>query len=229
MLNVGCSPSPWSFRFQHVSVSAFQLFQFLLLHSMNVPLQPSVAPVGSRPFRSLILPVVVAAVVAFLWAFPSFWYTNSATEKEFVWLGESTNVAGWKFNEVPVSKLAESLLVSDHTVNGDYKSSDESKIVRVFSAKRYQGNRDQESLLRHTPDGCWVGAGWKMLSLEPQFMDCLVHGLIIRFERRLFEAGGQRELVYFGALMGGKPLTFRLDHYQGAGAQTSRENPGWPD
>ncbi|PYM11057.1 MAG: hypothetical protein DME18_15030 [Verrucomicrobia bacterium] len=40
-----------------------------------------------------------------------------------------------------------------------------------------------------------------------------VHGIHLRFERRIFTAGGQRELLYFGALVGGQPLPYRLDQF----------------
>jgi hypothetical protein len=40
----------------------------------------------------------------------------------------------------------------------------------------------------------------------------VVHGVKMTFERRVFVGGGQKELVYFGGLVGGQPLPYRLDH-----------------
>ncbi|MFO1496822.1 MAG: hypothetical protein U1G07_00240 [Verrucomicrobiota bacterium] len=51
-----------------------------------------------------------------------------------------------------------------------------------------------------------------MEPLQPEFRALHLHGLPITFERRLFTAGAQRELVYFAGLVGGQPLPYRLDH-----------------
>ncbi|MBI5387443.1 MAG: exosortase-associated EpsI family protein [Verrucomicrobia bacterium] len=167
-----------------------------------------------------------ALAVGSLWAFPSFWYSKAAAQGEFVWLGEGKSMESFQFHEIPVSKSAESILVADRTVSGEFVSGPGSKTVRVFLAKRYVGDRNQESLLRHTPDACWAGAGWKMEAAEPPIMDCVVHGMTLRCERRLFEARGQREIVYFGALVGGRPVGFRLDHYLNAGRKLAQDRSG---
>src|SRR5439155_12715621 len=107
---------------------------------------------------------------------------------------------GWQFNDLPVSKDVEAQLLADRTVNGEFTSRNSSQVIRVFSSKRYSIQAVAVSLLTHTPDICWAGAGWKKEFVEPQFVDCSIRGLRIRFERRLFIAAAQRELVYFGAM-----------------------------
>jgi hypothetical protein len=48
----------------------------------------------------------------------------------------------------------------------------------------------------------------------------------VSFERRIFAAPGQRELVYFGGLVGGQPLPYRLDHNLSVGLKQSfRDSP----
>ena len=64
----------------------------------------------------------------------------------------------------------------------------------------------------HTPDRCWVEAGWQIESSEPQTTEVRLNEEPIRFERRVFVSGPNRELVYFGGLVRGKPLPYRLDH-----------------
>ena len=44
---------------------------------------------------SLLMGLLAAGVLA-CWAFPRFWYTKTGGEA-FVWLTESTNLAGWRY------------------------------------------------------------------------------------------------------------------------------------
>lgn len=155
--------------------------------------------------------IAASAVLAALWLFPKIWYTKTDEDEKAFWFAEATNVANWKYEEVPVSKSAERVLVADRMVNGEFISAN-GKAVRVFSAKRYQENQNEIGLFVHTPDRCWVQAGWKIEPMEEDFITLEVHGLKLPFERRIFEGNGHQELVYFAGLTGGRPLPYRLDH-----------------
>ena len=50
--------------------------------------------------------------------------------------------------------------------------------------------------------------------------------MTLRLERRIFVTGTQRELVYFGALVGGQPLPYRLDQYLDVGRKRTEKSPG---
>lgn len=188
---------------------------------MTDPFQSSTACTGSHPLRSLVLPVVVAALVAFLWAFPSLWNQNRPIGSDFVWFGENPSVDQWTYHEIPVAQSAEAVLAADRIANGSFEKSDGSR-VSVYSAKRY-GKKDNEiGLFSHTPDRCWTIAGWQ---LEPVAQDCenlTIHGLPIMFERRIFNFNEHRELVYFTALVGGKPLPYRIDQYFAAARKKTK-------
>lgn len=169
-----------------------------------------VAKPGSR--GALIGALCLSLVLAALWAFPHFWYTRSDTRERPVWLTERTNVIGWSFKESPVADSAERLLVADRTFNGEFTAGDGHMVVRAFSAKRYSAKPNDIGLFVHTPDRCWTQGGWKLRPVSPDFVELDVHGVKMGFERRVFLSEGRPELVYFGGLVGGQPLPYRLDH-----------------
>ena len=57
-------------------------------------------------------------------------------------------------------------------------------------------------------------------------MECQIHGLAMRFERRLFVHDQVKELVYFGAIVGGKALPYRLDQYLAANVKKTEQTRG---
>jgi len=150
--------------------------------------------------------------VLLVWWFPTFWYTHTDSAQGHFWLVEQTNVVGWHYRAVPVSKTAEAFLVADRLVNGDF-TADDGAVIRVFSAKRYAREENEIGLFSHTPDRCWTAVGWKLQPTAPEVVEVKVHGLNLNFERRVFSAGEKRELVYFGALVGGQTLPYRLDQF----------------
>ncbi len=162
------------------------------------------------------LPILITAalgiLVAALWAFPGVWYTRSDQSLNPVWLSERTNLTGWTFKAIPVADSAEKLLVADRTVSGEFDQPETQRSVQVFSAKRYTAKPYDIGLFVHTPDRCWTQAGWEFEPVVPDSVEVAVHGVKMIFERRIFVAGGHRELVYFGGLVGGQPLPYRLDH-----------------
>ncbi len=155
---------------------------------------------------------ILLGAVAALWLFPRVWYSARDPREQLLWFGEQANVAGWEFHAVPIDATAERLLVADHTFNGEFTSTATRAVVRAFSAKRYTFKSHDTGLFLHTPDRCWTLGGWKFEPATPDHVTLEVHGVRMVFERRIFHAGGLRELVYFGGLVGGQPLPFRLDH-----------------
>jgi len=164
----------------------------------------------SKP--AVVALILFSGVIGTLWAFPSFWYANRRTNADYAWFAEQTQIAGWEHRKVPIGKSAEAILVADRIVNGEFSQPD-GRNVLVYSAKRYLEKENEIGLFSHTPDRCWTATGWKIDPAEPSFIKVPVDGIEILFERRIFVAGMQRQLVYFGALVGGKPLPYRIDQY----------------
>ncbi len=166
--------------------------------------------------KGLAVPILATALVAGLWVFPKVWYTKSDTGLGHFWLSEQEQVEGWDFKSIPVSKAAEAVLVADSLFNGEFTSPAREEI-RVFSAKRFQDSQNEIGLFVHTPDRCWTETGWKMEPTEPDSRSLTVNGLPMVLERRIFTMQQHRELVYFGGLVGGQPLPYRLDHNMSVG------------
>jgi len=181
---------------------------------------------ASKRKTTRLIPVLLAVVVAGLWVFPSFWYTERGGGKVF-WFAERTDLPGWKFTPVPVDESAEKALVADRMVNGEFVGPDHTQ-VRTFSAKRYEEKSNEIGLFVHTPDRCWVETGWRIEPSSPDQREMELHGVSLQVERRIFVANGNRELVYFFGLVGGRPLPYRLDHNLSVGLRSSLK-PGAGD
>jgi hypothetical protein len=163
------------------------------------------------PKRIWIVPLVLATIVAGLWAFPGYWYTHRTSDRVH-WFHEKEDLPGWNYEAIPISKAAEAALVGDRLVNGEFHSQG-GQAVRVFSAKRYEEKANEIGLFMHTPDRCWTQIGWRVESALPEIIEVEVHGARIPVERRVFVNRNHRELVYFAGLVGGEPLPYRLDHH----------------
>jgi hypothetical protein len=172
--------------------------------------------------RGFLMLLGLCALVIGLWAFPSVWYRYSDQKQVSCWLSEQTNVNGWSYRETPVDASIESILVADHLTCGEFAN--DKWAIRVFSAKRYEEKPKEMGLFMHTPDRCWSQAGWKIEPVAPDFVEVVVHGVKLLFERRIFVCSSSRELVYFGGLVGGQQLPYRLDHNLGAAYKKAMRN-----
>lgn len=180
------------------------------------------------PARAVMRPGAVAGVAALglvvigLWAFPTFWYNRTDPTVRRLWFHERTEVPGWEFREIPVSEGAERILVADKLFSGEFRRASDRAVINVFSAKRYSEKRDEIGLFMHTPDRCWTDGGWNLEPVVPDVVEFEVNGVPMRFERRVFVAGGgRRELTYFGGLVGGQPVPYRLDHNLSVGMRAA--------
>jgi hypothetical protein len=169
------------------------------------------SPAASWPIAPLISSSVLCSVIIALWGLPAFWYTKSSTVEAQKWLRENDQVEGWEFNPIPVSEAAEAELAADRVFNGEFRRSD-GTTIRAFAAHDFT-DRGTAAMFAHTPDRCWTASGWTLVPVVPETIRVKVHGLNLDLERRLFVMGSHRELVYFGALVGGRSLPKRLDQY----------------
>jgi hypothetical protein len=172
--------------------------------------------------QTLWVSTALSLALAACWAFPWFWYGSSSFKPGSIWLGERKSVDGWQFTGVPVSRAVERLLVADRIVCGEFTRQSR-EAVRVFSAKRYTDSQNDAGLFVHTPDRCWTEAGWQIEVPEPDCVEVPMFGRRLLFERRVFVVSGQRELVYFGGMVGGEPLPYRLDHNLSVGMRYARQ------
>lgn len=174
-------------------------------------------PIGAAPrSRGVLLSLVVLALLVMgLWQFPALWYRDPHPGDDYRWFAEQTRLPGWTYREVPVSTAAESVIQADAMASGVFRGSS-GRDVQVYSAKRYLKKENEIGLFSHTPDRCWTAVGWRMEPASPDVVEMTVHGVRLLLERRVFTHGTDRVLVYFGAVVGGKPLPYRLDQYHSA-------------
>jgi len=156
--------------------------------------------------------LLFAAVLGVCWGFPQVWYSHSDSGQSRRWFREKTAVTGWIYTNSPIAKSAEAVLVADELVNGEF-ANDTGEVVRVFSAKRIKEKQNEIGLFVHTPDRCWTESGWKLEPSAPDSVELSIHSARMIIERRIFvHPMGGRELVYFGGMVNGQSLPYRLDH-----------------
>jgi hypothetical protein len=165
----------------------------------------------------------LSLAVLSVWLFPLFWYSKTDTLQGRFWLVEQDQMPGWHYKELPVSQVAEVVLAADKIVSGEF-AKDGQEIVRVFSAKRYSEGESEFDMFSHTPDRCWTSVGWKLEPARPEFVELTLQGIWLKLERRIFVTGTHRELVYFGALVGGQPLPYRLDPHLSIGIKRGEKS-----
>lgn len=165
--------------------------------------------VGSKPQWFWV--ILVSLVLIGLWGFPPVWYTRSATSGGQFWFSPRQEVEGYQYVDQPIGEAQERQLVADETFNGMF-SDDNQQTVLAFMAKRYSESMNEIGLFVHTPDRCWTEGGWKIQSVQPDYLVMELQGETLGFERRLFVSGNRHELVYFMGLVGGQTLPYRLDH-----------------
>jgi hypothetical protein len=191
-----------------------------------MPVTSDRAPPSTRLRPTAILGTVVVLTLAVLgvWSFPRFWYSKTDPLQGCFWLVEQEQILDWRYKNLPVSQAAEAVLAADKIVNGEFERGDQG-VVRVFSAKRYSEQESQFGMFSHTPDRCWTSVGWKLEPAPPEFIELTLQGIPMKLERRIFNNGTHRELVYFGALVGGQPLPYRLDQHLNIGIKRGEKAP----
>ncbi len=125
-----------------------------------------------------------------------------------------TNLPGWQFEPAPVPDTAKKILATQNLFNGVYRGPAGERVT-VFVGRWDANNANELSVVGHTPDVCWVGGGWKPISLgQPQQVSFTVSGQEIPFEVRAFRppAGGSYELTVWCTVVNGR-LYQELDRF----------------
>lgn len=199
-----------------------------MTETVQQPVAASGGKTADRPVTrpGLWLISAATALVLLLWCFPSVWYTRADSTAGYAWLVPARKLTGWEFKETPVGKSAERQLVADELINGTLSPSGGGSPVQVFLANRYSEKPNDVGLFVHTPDRCWTEAGWRIEPIVPDHLELKVQGISMVFERRLFSISGHKELLYFGGLVGGQPVPYRLDYNLSVGARVALEKLG---
>jgi hypothetical protein len=152
----------------------------------------------------LLLIAFFAVAVAGPWA---WFHVGTRAPEEMLRFDTRTNIAGYRFRESPVGAKEMEILANTNLFNGNYEGP--GGRISAFAAEWEARNREQMGVLGHTPDICWVGAGFTLASLgEPAFLEAEFAGRKIPFECRVFRApdGRTLEMVAWCSLVSGQVL-----------------------
>ena len=110
------------------------------------------------------------------------------------------------FTNLPLDQAIEKTLRADLCFNGSYALQD-NKTLKVFSSVEYKSNYigTHSEIFEHTPDVCWIGAGWISEVAEVSVLTNKIGVTTAQVQRRIYLLGPQKELCYFLSLVDGKP------------------------
>lgn len=134
----------------------------------------------------------------------AWFHLGSHAEMKRLRLEPQAQVAGYQFAEKQLSPSEQQILASTNAFNGVYqgKTGDYSVFLVTWEAGK------NLSVVQHTPDICWVQAGWKSINLgQPKNVKIELGDVSLVFECRSFMSpdGRAKELVVWCTLIGGLP------------------------
>jgi hypothetical protein len=158
-----------------------------------------------RPLSIWSMTALFGAAIVAAWAW--FYVGVTPPEKSYV-LKTRDEIPGYRFTAVPIGEQAIEILATTNLVNGQFEGSDRQRFT-VFAADWAAKGSKQMGVLGHTPEICWVGAGFQLTSLgEPPFMEVSFGPEKLALECRVFRTPDQRsiEMVVWCSLVSGQPL-----------------------
>ncbi len=170
---------------------------------MSSPLPAPRSPLPAPVRWVILLALLFLSATGGAWA----WYHVAPKQFPVSYHFDATNVvSGWRFRAEPVAEQAMEILATTNLFNGTFFN-EEGERVTVFMGTWDAGNPKQLSVVGHTPDVCWVGAGWKPVRAEhPDKLPLHFGPDTIPFEARTFLTpdGRQRELTVWCTLVSGQ-------------------------
>jgi len=136
------------------------------------------------------------------------WFRLAPPASERLRFELAAEIPGWRFVPEPVSETVQEILATTNLVNGMFVAESGERVTGFAAEWRAEDSRSM-SVVQHTPDICWVGAGWVPVALgQPDHVDLPFEGRMMRFECRVFGTpnGERREVVVWCTLLGGEVL-----------------------
>ena len=151
----------------------------------------------------ILLGLLFAGATGGAWS----WYHVAPKQVAISYRFAVTNaVPGWTFRPEPVAEQAVEILATTNLFNGTFYT-ERGERVTVFMGTWDADNPKQLSVVGHTPDVCWVGAGWKPVGAgHPDKLPLRFGTNTIPFEARTFLTpdGRSRELTVWCTLVSGQ-------------------------
>lgn len=145
------------------------------------------------------------------------------------WLPEP--LAGWTYEDVSIASTPEVAEAVDELLNFSdgvyrvYRSESTGKEIKVYVAYWVPGKMDPRLVGVHSPDVCWVGAGWKQVGDKRRrtLASSSPTAVLSNGHDRTFEIHGQREDVVFWHLVGGQPSRYLEPRIMGGSWWSAQE------
>ena len=193
---------------------------------MSSPLPaPDSAPLasGSSVRWVVLLTVLFFGATGGAWA----WYHVAPKRFAVSYRFEATNaMSGWTFRPESLADQAVEILATTNLFNGTFYT-ERGERVTVFMGTWDANNPQQLSVVAHTPEICWVGAGWKAVAAgHPEKLPLRYGTNTIPFEARTFLTpdGRSRELTVWCTLVSGQVYEEAPREVQGSKPSSSNRN-----
>lgn len=118
----------------------------------------------------------------------------------------TNHIAGYYYKADPLTEEVGQILATTNLFNGSFIGPAAERVT-AFLGTWDGAESKQMGVVGHTPDVCWVGAGWTPVSVgHPDKMELDFHGEKIPFEVRTFRppVGNQLELTVWCTLISGQ-------------------------
>jgi hypothetical protein len=130
-------------------------------------------------------------------------------------LPESTTLQGWQVARRPVADTPEMQRAISELLNFDegglWEFQRGNFRVSVYLAYWSPGKMSQRSISGHTPDVCWVEAGWRNESASIRTIEVQANDLLIPLEQRIFRQDpAVEEHVVFAHFVGGQAVKYAV-------------------
>jgi exosortase len=115
------------------------------------------------------------------------------------------SIEGYRFEPEEVPQAAVEILGTTNLINGRFVGEHEE--IRIFAAT--WGKEADMSVVQHTPDICWVAAGWRPVKLgQPESVRIVSREKQVHFECRVFRSPDRnsKQVAIWCTLLGGSVL-----------------------
>ena len=139
----------------------------------------------------------------------AWFHINPRMPARYLRLEIQTNLVEFSFVAEPVSEDAMAILSTTNLFNGSFLRDHHDRFT-VFAGEWMGKDAREMSVVQHTPDICWIGAGAKPVDLgQPQTTEIDFDGVKVVFECRVFKLAPNEpaELTIWCALASGQVMT----------------------
>lgn len=151
----------------------------------------------------VVLATLFVAATAGAWAWFHIQPPQVGIQLEFT---PRTTLPQAKFQAIPIGEQAMEILANTNLLNGKF-TFDNQRVFTVFFGDWRARSAREMNVVQHTPDICWIGAGWNVIDLKlPSQVELNLNGQRIPFVCRAFRAprGNHEELTMWCTLVGGQ-------------------------